>query len=147
MKYKAAYTRGVPNQVIEALESNEFALALLREISAGCLGAEKPEDRPAEYYVQDPDPTRCANGKWGVEMRLTGVSRSGRSPRVFHKALEQLNALVCTTVATALKEAGSDQMVQVFVVIMLDGDIETAPGSSVYSSNLESPAVWVDAKG
>lgn len=145
MKFKAAYTDGVPPGLVKVLESGEFALTLLRQISAECLGAVKPEDRPAEYYVQTPDVTICANGVLGVEMRLTGVNRNGRAASVFHNALKRLDQVVSKAVSAALREAACDIPIQVFAVIMLDDDIETSPGSGVYSSNLESEAHWVKA--
>jgi len=41
-------------------------------------------------------------GRMGVEVRLTGASRDGRTPKQFHDALKALVGVVEKTVATAL---------------------------------------------
>ncbi|MFA6601484.1 MAG: hypothetical protein WCT02_01295 [Candidatus Paceibacterota bacterium] len=140
MKIKAACI-GTPGMVAEALSSSEFAAEVLRAVVCDCLGVENVLQRPAEYYVQKADSGPSPKeGVMGVEVRLSGASRNGRTAKQFHTALKALLQTVSTTVRNALD---SSQKCQVFVVIMLDGDIETAPGSGKYSSNLESEAVWI----
>jgi len=146
MKLKAAITRGAPEAVVNALGSSEFARSFLVAVVEDQLGASKSIERPAEYYVQEPDYTVNIEGRFGVELRLTGVSRSNRKAAQFHRAIKKLNELANQTIAKALQASGSGVEVQLFCVLMLDGDVETAPGSGVYSNTLESDAVLVQAK-
>lgn len=141
MKLKAAITRGALPAIVEAFGSDEFADAFLDVVVGKAFGVPNPISRPAEYYVQRPDITNRAGGFIGVEVRLTGVSRDGRTPKVFHDALVALDKLVGVTAAGALK--GTDSDVQIFVVMMLDKEIEVSPGSGIYSNVLEAPARWV----
>ena len=62
-------------------------------LSEKILGAKDPASRPAEYYVQVPDETICVEG-YGIEVRLTGVSRSGRKAAQFHAALRDRKSVV-----------------------------------------------------
>ena len=98
-------------------------------------------DRPAEFYLQIADTGPSARvGMMGVEVRLSGVSRQGRTAKQFHLALEKLVEVVVRFVTKSLPV---DKTCQVFCVIMLDGDIETSPGSGQYSANIESEPQWV----
>lgn len=142
MKFKAVASRGLPQEVNDALGSRAFATELLRKVIGGCLGVEKPEARPAEFYVQEPDFT-VNTGFHGVEVRLTGASRGNRTPRQFEQALETMHAIVVNAVSATLSDAESDETVQVFSVIMLDGDVPT--GGDKYACMLEHPPVWVKA--
>lgn len=146
MKIKAVVTRGIPTAIETAMLSKELTEKLLSEVIGKALGVEDPLERPAEFYVQEPDYTICC-GPFGVEIRLTGVTREGRKVAQFHKALERLHALARNTLQEALDMPSVDQMrVQLFCVIMLNGDVETAAGSGVYSNVLESKAEWVEKK-
>ena len=62
---------------------------------------------------------------------------------MFHTALKTLESLTQKFVYEALEEG---ERCQVFVVIMLDGEIEVTPGSGVYNRTLESDASWVVKK-
>ena len=147
MKLKSAITKGTPKRVVDALGSTEFASAFFFQVCEEVLGAEDAASRPAEYYVQDPDVTICT-GPFGIETRLTGVSRGNRKAAQFHKAIRVLHLLVKETVRDALRQEYTEGLVQiqVFTVIMIDGDIETAPGSGQYSNTLESEAEWVSSE-
>ncbi len=122
----------------------DFARAVLTKVMGECLGAENPRDRPAEFMVERPVFVPPTDGSVftkniGVQMRLMGVSRTRKSKQ-FHDALKTLEELAARTIAENLK-AGRAQL---FVVIMLDGDVETWPGSGKYSNMLESAAVWIE---
>lgn len=144
VKLKAVITDGAPQPVEEALYSGEFAATFLVEVVQKLLGVTDAISRPAEFYVQHPDISIYAgDGRFGVELRLTGVSRNGRTPKQFHEALKHLHEIAKTKIKLALEKCGSDSCIQLFTVIMLDGDIETSPGSGVYSNVLEHPAEWV----
>lgn len=146
MKGKAVITDGAPEEIIQAMGSKRFARSFLRDIIGKTLGAENVLERPAEYYLQKPDLVTNANDEfYGIEFRLTGASRDGRTPAQFHKAIKDLHDLINTTVINALKLTKSNQGIQTFVVIMLDADIETNPGSGVYSNVIESEAKWINS--
>lgn len=141
MKIKACCI-GTPETVNAALSGTEFANKVLSIVIGGALGVENVLKRPAEYYVQNADVGPASReGMMGVEVRLTGASRDGRKAKQFHDALKDLVVIVKVAVGKALLPG---QKCQVFCVIMLDGEIETQPGSGVYNSNLESIAEWVD---
>ena len=139
MKLEAVITRGVPDEVVDDLGGDGFAMDFLAMVVGDCLGVEHATQRPAEFCVQEPDRTVCVNGHFGVELRLTGVSRQGRSAKEFHDALKSLVDIAKEHIARNLKKG----RVQLFCVIMLDGDVETSPGSGVYSNTLESEAIWI----
>ncbi|MBI2051109.1 MAG: hypothetical protein HYT31_04920 [Parcubacteria group bacterium] len=140
MKVKAVISREAPMTLFAAFSSAAFARTFLQNVVSGCLGVKDPAERPAEYYVQEPDPMVAVGGYLGVELRLTGVSRNGRTAKQFHDALKTLKDLAARTITENLT-AGR---VQLFVVIVLDGDVETKPGSGQYSNVLESDAIWVE---
>ncbi len=141
MKLKAVITDSAPEALVEAFGGKDFALRFLTLIVGAHLDVLDPINRPAEYYVQEPDRTVCVGNKIGVELRFTGVSRNGRKAERFHKALAALVEIAKETIQSAL---GHDaQEVQLFCVLMLDGDVETSPGSGKYSSVLESEPLWV----
>jgi len=144
MKLKAAMTDGMPGVIVEAMSSREFASSFLEQVVGEALGVEKPHLRPAEFYVQKPDFTiNC--GEFGVELRLTGVSREGRKAKQFHDALKALHELARNALQQAVNVKGLQYKVQLFCVMMLNGDVETSPGSGVYSNVLEHPAEWVES--
>ena len=147
MKLKAVVTEGTPHPVVEALRTRGFATNFLVQVATEILGAENALARPAEFYVQIPDRTiYTGTGEgYGVEIRLTGVSRNGRKAAQFHKALAKLHEIAKEKMAKALNNS-QGLRVQLFTVLMLDGDIETSPGSGVYSNMLEHPAEWITAE-
>ncbi len=141
MKIKAACI-GTPSGVVHALSSTRFAQAVLSQVVGEALGVTDVLNRPAEYYLQRADEGPAPKeGVMGVEVRLTGVSRSNRANKQFHTALKTLMEITKTSVAAALSKCSR---CQIFCVVMIDGDIETAPGSGLHASNLESAPEWVD---
>ncbi len=145
MKVKPVLTKGMPPEVVKAMSSSKFACWFLDDVVAGALGVTNPIGRPGEFYMQEPDFSVDTGGGWGVELRLTGVSRSGRKAKQFHEAVRRMHFGAKSFLEEALLSAGSSQQIHLFTVLMLDGDIETAPGSGAYSNVLESPAEWVHA--
>jgi len=147
MKLKAVISNTAPKALFEAFKSPLFARKFLTEVVGEALGVENPLARPGEFYVQEPDPIVAIDdsGVWGIELRLTGVSRNGRKAAMFHNALKALNNLARRTIAELFVSEGdlSDAKVQLFSVLMLDGEIESAPGSGRYTNVLETPAEWV----
>ena len=147
MKLKAVVSSRAPEDLHEAFASQEFTALFMSQVLAECLGVENPHLRPAEFYVQRPDESVTIDDHLGVELRLTGVSRDGRKAALFHQALKALELLARQTIIQVLRDQGdSETEIQLFVVIMLDGDIETTPGSGIYSSVLENKACWVKAQ-
>lgn len=144
MKLKAVVTQNVPECIMSAVGSPEFALAFLQGVVGGVFGVEDAAERPAEYYVQEPDRTICV-GRAGVELRLTGVSRGARKTSVFHKALKALHDLAKERLQSAVNTLPGYR-VQLYTVLMLDGDIETAPGSGIYSCVVEHDPEWIETK-
>jgi hypothetical protein len=147
VKLKAVVTEGTPEPVVEAIGSQVFATRFLTEVATDILGAKAALSRPAEYYVQIPDRSIFTGKNAGVELRLSGVSRNGRSAKQFHTALAKLHEIAKEMISNALSsDFNSGLCIQLFTVLMLDGDIETAPGSGEYSNVLEHPAELVEAK-
>jgi len=144
MKLKAVVSSKVSREIVDAVGSPEFAYAFMTGIVSGIFGVEDSDRRPAEYYVQMPDRT-ISLGPAGVELRLTGVSRGTRSADIFHKALNALHTLAKERLQIAANSLPAGFQVQLFCVLMLDGDIETAPGSGKYSSVLEHDPEWIEA--
>jgi hypothetical protein len=148
VKLKAVVTDGAPEPVVAAMGSKFLAQRFLNEVVIDILAVEDARNRPAEFYVQFPDRSVFTEDGFGVELRLTGVSRNGRKASQFHNALQQLHEIAMDAIAIALKksETNPEMHIQLFTVLMLDGDIETSPGSGVYSSVLEHPAELVSAR-
>ena len=142
MKIKAAVIGG-PDSIAAALSSRLFAQRVLQEVVGDALGVSAVLQRPAEYYVQNADQGPSPDPEvMGVEVRLTGASRNGRTPKQFHRALRTLEGIVESTVLEALCAEGSGLRCQIFCVLMADDDIETRPGSGVYSSVIEGDAFF-----
>lgn len=123
-----------------------FAREVLDLVVGGCLGVEDPLNRPAEYYVQVPDETVYAGGKFGVVVTMSGVSRDGRTPKQFHAALMKLVDIATAYIRTALTNCKSTSRVQLFCVIQIDGQIELVPGKGAYGNQLESEAIWISTQ-
>lgn len=140
MKIKAACI-GTPEVVVEALSSLEFAQDVLSQVVGVALGVQNPLLKPSQYYVQAADVgPACIEGMMGVEVRLTGASRKGRTAEQFSKALATLHTIVHDTVFRALAPS---QRCEVFCVVMVDAQVEFPPGSGEYTNTLESMPVWV----
>lgn len=136
---------GASEKVVESLNGEEFAESVITRVMGRALGVQNVLARPAEYYVQPV--VKCpvaVKGLTGVSVRLTGVSRDGRPTHMFHSALRELSIIVVGTVRKALI---AREICQIFCVVVLDDMVETPPGSSKYSSNLEGDAFWVDCDG
>ena len=147
MKGKAVLSRGIPKAVIDELNNQTFVCCFIEDIIKKQLGAKNPLERPAEYYVQEPDfIIQAVSCYYAVEFRLTGVTRNGRTPSQLHRALNAMHLLVKETIRIALVDSTSEERIQMFCVLMLDGDIETRPGSGEYSTVLESDAEWISAQ-
>ncbi len=142
MKGKAAISKGPVGERLAMSFGNEaFARGFL-EILEKCLGAKNTANCPAEYYVQEPNMTVSINGKTGVEFRLSGASRGGRTPQMFQAALKDLHHLCHMTIQKSLKENDfQTAQAQLFVAIMIDGDVSDGKGG--FSPILESKAEWV----
>lgn len=143
MKLKAAITRGTPEAVIKNLGSQEFARAFLEEVCQGQLGAVHVLFHPAAFYVQEPDTTVNVDGRLGVELRLTGVSRGTRLPEQFKEAIKTLHRLAMQAISNGLLEGAAKEEVELFTVLMLDGDTSAPQGG--YSNVLELGPDWVSA--
>ncbi len=143
VKLKAVITNNAPIELFQAFSSADFARSFLRCVAEENLGATNTMERPAEYYVQEPDRSIATGPNIGVELRLTGVSRNGRKASQFHGALHALVDIAEDIISDVLTELKGSEEVQLFCVLMLDGDIETEPGSGVYSSVLETEAIWI----
>ncbi len=144
MKIKACVIGG-NFELHNFLSSSSFSLQVLTKVVQNVLKVENAVKRPAEYYLQNADvgpaPTE---GMIGVEVRMTGISRDGRPASAFHQALRVLEQVVSETVIFALS---SGTRCQIFCVLMLDGEIESSPGSGMYTSVLEGKPFWVDETG
>ncbi len=146
MKIKACCL-GTPDAITLALSGTSFASEVLSKVVGEDLGVKNVLDRPAEYYLQMADIGPAPKeGVMGIEIRLTGASRDGRTPKQFHSALKSLVSISTSAVKQAMVDAEiRDRGCQVFCVIMLDGPVETSPNSGQYSCNLESSPEWVSA--
>jgi len=147
MKLKAAISSDAPGTLFEEFGSPRFANAFLQRVVGDVFGVPFPTLRPAEFYVQVPDRTIRVHDRNGVEVRLTGVSRTGRPAKAFHDALEKLEELVVERALFALQGCPDEDTVQIFIVMMLDGEIETVPGLGHYSSVLERGPVRINKNG
>lgn len=148
MKCKAAISDEAPRELFATFGGAPFAREVLDSVIGDALGVENPTGSPGEYYVQHPDKTvTVEDDVWGIEVRLTGVSRGSRKAAQFHRAIDALEAICIEHAVAALADTRDGGRAQVFCVIMLDGDIETAPGSGVYTNVIESKAVWVTHEG
>ena len=82
------WNKGWNKEMRSAFSSRDFAFRIISRIVGSVFEVSDALDRPAAYYVQEalfaksPKP-----GRTGVEVRMTGVSRNGRSVKVFHRAL------------------------------------------------------------
>jgi hypothetical protein len=142
MKLKAVLVGKHNERTVKAFGSAKFTARFLDEIVDDHFGVKDARQRPAEYYMQKPDFAESLDGTGllGVEVRLTGVSRGNRPAKLFHEALKTLSRIVVETIQGT---TWGDKGVQVFCIIMLDGDVENPPGSGNYSSMIESPSIIV----
>jgi len=137
MKTKAAIIGGT-DELRDAFSSSAFARIVIGAVIQDILGVKDALDRPAEYYVQKADQgPALVEGMSGVEIRITGISRNGRTPKQFHKALAKLEDI---TEGVVLGVGLDGARCQIFCVLILDGDVEVRPDSGVYSSVLEGTA-------
>jgi len=146
MKIVIAATDGMPEAVLTALGSKEFAKHSLKVIENN-LNARETSQKPAEYCVQKPHITTNL-GALGVSLTLKGVSRETRASEQFHRALQALHDLAEAILVDALKSAKNAPRVQLFCTMELDGDIKVPDAwGRGYSRLLEHPPVWLSAAG
>ena len=87
-----------------ACASEEFTEKFFGKVAGECFGISNACDLRAEYYVQLTDRTIVVNDDvTGIEVRLTGVSRGNREPKVFHDALQKLEELVVSMLQESLR--------------------------------------------
>lgn len=141
MKAKAACI-GTPKGLVDYLSSTEFAAKLLTTVVGNALGVHDVLDRPSEYYLQNADEGPSASeGKMGVEVRLTGVSRNNRNSKQFKDASVILQTI---TKSAVKKHIPRGQRCQVFTVVMCDKEVEIASGT--YTATIEHEAEWVEGE-
>ena len=141
MKVRACVIGGHPN-LLKAFSSRAFATCVLGEIVKGIFGVHDVFSRPAEYHVESAVGGPSPDEEYiGVEVRMTDISRNGRPAKAFHQALKQLEDVADVTACQ-----GTTLRCQIFCVLELDGEIETAPGSGKYSSVLEGTAFFADER-
>jgi hypothetical protein len=141
MKIKATITADAPPLLFSAFASQAFARTAF-EIIGKHLHVEEIEARPAEFFVQVPDcSASMREGVWGVDLRLSNVSRGTREPKQFHKTVSELRNLGKTAIKAALPRGARAQL---FVTLMLDAAIPVAPGAEGYSNLVERGPVWVE---
>ena len=154
MKLEIVITQDAHPNFATFMSAWHFASCILRNVANEILEIKDANRRPAEFYVETPrfsvqavNDTRTEMLPIGVELRLTGVSRNGRKAKQFHVALNMLHNCAKEQLQDVLESIGNYQRkVQLFTVLMLDGDVETSPGSGVYSNMLEHPAEWITAE-
>lgn len=148
MRLETTISNTAPQALFDAFGGSEFADVFLTSVVGDILGAKQPWLCPAEYSVQMPDRSVGRDPEiWSVELRLTGVSRNGRKVSQFHDALDELLQNAIEVIEGVLGEVDGNPRVQLFCVLMLDGDVETWLGSGAYSPVLERPAVWLTKGG
>lgn len=139
MKVKAAVTKGIPEQVVETLNSPELAQLVFTKVAQKHLRVGKMG--PAEFYVQECDLAVSCDKSLGCEVRLTGVSRNRyRSEQDFYDALNALEKEYRKAIENSLP-ARSDKRIQLFCVLMLDGFITTPDGKE--TNMLETEPIWL----
>ena len=146
MKIKCVISRHAPKNLWHLLddESADQWWADVARATMARLGVKNALECPAEFYVQDADTTKQLQpGVFGVELRLTGVSRGTRELPSFIQAVQELFGHLAVRIQEAL--AGSTDRVQLFVVEMVDKDVRSQDGS--WSQILEVPARWITAQG
>lgn len=145
MKVKAAITEGAPEGLFETFGSKELGAEIMDEVCEDALGAEA-HGNPAAFYMQKPDETVNIDDEWGVELRMTGVSRGDRTEEQFNDALTRLHTIAKQAIAKVLKdnEDEDDRSVQLFTVLMIDGDVRTDDG--VWTNTHEKGPEWVSAE-
>lgn len=143
MKIKAVVSRKAPKAVHDATDDDAWCAEML-VATLTPLGVTDALDRPSEFYVQDNDVAKQLKaGVFGVEVRLSGVSRLKRKSEQFTKAVKVLFAQYAQCIAGALD--GTDVRVQLFVSEMINGDVQGEDGT--WSPILEVPAQWITKDG
>ncbi|MEK7645243.1 MAG: hypothetical protein AAB391_02925 [Patescibacteria group bacterium] len=139
MKLKATAHAGLPESLLNAL--NEIRPKVVRGVLAPHLKVSL-KIGPAEFFVQQSDLADAATHEFFVHVGLSGVSLNNeRSNNDFTRALEALVALYKHEIVTCKDLAGTEKLVQLFVVIYLDGK-HPVTGSSL----IESKAEWVSVE-
>ncbi len=146
MKGKATITKTAPNSLFGAFGSgSDFARTFVTDVIEQVFGAKLARFRSAEYYLQQPDEmAEIEHDFYGVIFSVSGISRTDeREPKVFHEAMKKTVALCVRTIQGVLDDG---QWVQLFVNMMLTGDVPVLPPGKGYTPVLESKPVWVSKR-
>ncbi len=147
MKGKATMSRGLPDEVVEAFRSDEFARGFVIDVIEGVFGVKYARFRPAAFYAQAPDEMgQVEPDFYGVIFTLSGVTRSDvREPKRFHDALRKTRDVCVKALQRVLH---GDQTVHLFINMMLAGDVPMPPEfGGGYSNVHETPEAWVTSDG
>ncbi len=136
-----ALCNGTTDAVANSLSSPAFSDSALTTVIGNTFNVQDVLMRPAEYCVLNALRGPSSQpGVMGVQVCLTGVNRNGRASKKLHESLKVLVQVVKEAMLNGLLPG---QRCQMFCVVELDAEIETAPDSGVYSRYLESAPVWV----
>ncbi len=145
MKLKAVLINFDPHAsetdaLLEALHSAALLESVEDRVIRGALRSS--EMGPAEWYLQECDMGRHPSGKRGVEVRLTGVSKTWkRSDADFTSAREELLDIYRKAIE---KNLSARRECQLFVAVMVDAPVQLENGIS--SPIVESAAPWIKDK-
>ena len=136
-KFKLVATETLPSELLEYLDSTDFAEMILARVLGRYMGIDKPWEKPAEHFVQQLDPAVEVNNKWGLELTLSKISvRDGRN---FAGALREMQDILTEVVERFIPKG---MRVQIFCVIATD-----IPVLGTNSTLYEMPdAIWVEGK-
>lgn len=142
MKVKAAITEGVPQKLIEAIDSADTARQIFVLLAHNLRTAEG-ELGPATHYMQKSDQTiQVWPGKFGCEVRVSGVSVTyRRAPVDFWNAVSELHKFLKELIE---KTVPKGTKIQLFAALMLDNPVRDAQGNQ--TTLLESTPEWVEGK-
>ena len=62
-KFKLVATETLPSELLEYLDSTDFAEMILARVLGRYMGIDKPWEKPAEHFVQQLDPAVEVNNK------------------------------------------------------------------------------------
>lgn len=136
-KFKLVATESLPRELLEYLDSTDFAEMLLARVLGRHMNVDRPWEKPAEHFVQQLDPAIEVDGRWGLELTLSKISvRDGRN---FAGALLEMQELLTEVVERFVPKS---LRVQIYCVIATD-----IPVLGTNSTLYEMPeATWVEGK-
>lgn len=136
-KFKLVATETLPRELLEYLDSNDFAEMLLARVLGRYMGINRPWEKPAEHFVQRLDPAIEVDGRWGLELTLSKISvRDGRN---FAGALREMQDILTEVVERFIPK---DMRAQIFCVIATDIPV-LGTNSTLYEMH---EAVWAEGK-